>query len=170
MSNSLWPHGLQHTRLLCSPLSPGVCSNSLSQWCSLIISSSVAHFFFCLQSFSDRKIRVFFNESALCIRWQNYWSFSNRPSNEYSGLISFRIDWFDLLEVQGTQVFSSTVIWKKSILRHLAFFMVQFSRPYLSAGKTWPLIIQTFVGKVMFLVFNMLSRFVTAFLPRNKHL
>ena len=84
--------------------SSGVCANScpLSWWCSLTISSSVAHFFFCLQSFPDGKIRVFFNESALCIRWQNYWSFSNRPSNEYPGFISFRIDWFDLLEVQRT--------------------------------------------------------------------
>ena len=116
-------------------------------------------------------IRVFSNESVLCIRWLNYWSFSISPSNEYSGLISFRIDWFDLLGIQGTlkslpQHHSS----KASILQHLAFFMVQLSHPYMTTGKTIALMIQIFVGKVMFLLFNMLSRFVIAFLPRSKHL
>ena len=111
-------------------------------------------------------IRVFINESVLCIRWPQYWgfSFSISPSNEYSGLISFRMDCFDLLVVQGTlkslhQRHSS----KTSILRPLAFFMVQFSHPYMTTGKTIASTRQTFVGKVMSLVFNMLSRLVTVF-------
>ena len=115
-------------------------------------------------------IRVFSNESVLCIRWPKYWSFSFSisPSNEYSGLISFRIDWFDLLTVQGTlksllQYHSS----KASILQHSAFFIVQLSYPYLTAGKTIALTIWNFVGKVMSLLFNMLSRLVIAFLPRK---
>ena len=98
VSNSLQPHGLQHTRLPYPSLSPRVCSNSclLSQWCHPIISSS-AFPFSCLQSF--QVIRIFSNESTLRIRWPKYWSFSISSSNEYSGLISFRIDWFDLLAV-----------------------------------------------------------------------
>ena len=97
-SDSLQPQGLQHARLLCPTVSPGVCSNScpLSWWCFLSISSSAALFSSCPQSF-----RVFSKESALRVRWPKYWSFSISPSNEYSGLISFRIDWFDLLAVQG---------------------------------------------------------------------
>ena len=116
-------------------------------------------------------IRVFSNELALCIRWPKYWSFSFSisPSNEYSGLISFRMDWFDLLAVQGTltsllQHHTS----KASILRHSAFFMVQLSHPYMITGKTISLTRWTFVGKVISLLFNMLSRFVIAFLPRSK--
>ena len=116
-------------------------------------------------------IRVFSNELALCIRWTKYWSFSFSisPSNEYSGLISFGIDWFDLLAVQGTlkslfQRHSS----KASILQHSAFFMVQLSHPYMTTGKTIALTIWTFVSKVMSLLFNILSRFVIAFLPRSK--
>ena len=106
-------------------------------------------------------IRAFSNELALHIRWPKYWTFSVSPSNEYSGLISFRIDWFDLLAVQGTlksllQHHSS----KASILWLSAFFMVQLSHPYMTTGKTIALTIQTFVGKVMTLLFNMLSRFV----------
>ena len=108
-------------------------------------------------------IRVFSNESVLCIRWPKYWSFSFSisPSNEYSGLISFRIDWFDHLAVHGTlkslfQHHSS----KASILQLSAFFMVQLSHPYMTTGKTIALTRQTFVGKVMSLLFNMLSRFV----------
>ena len=115
-------------------------------------------------------IRVSSNESAFSIRWPKYWSFSSSisPSNEYSGLISFRIDWFDLLAVQGTlksllQHHSS----KASILWHSAFFMVHLSYLYMTTGKTIALIIQTFVGKVMSLLFNMLSRFVTAFILRR---
>ena len=113
------------------------------------------------------------NESVLCIRCPKYWSFSFRisPSNEYSGLISFRIDWFDLLAVQETlksllQHHSSKV----SILRHSAFFMVQLSHPYMTTGKTIALTRRTFVGKVMSLLFNMLSRFVIASLPRSEHI
>ena len=118
-------------------------------------------------------IRVFSNESVLCIRWPKYWSFSFtiNPSNEYSGLISFRIDWFDLLAVQGTlksllQHYSS----KASILQRSAFFIVQLSHPYMTTGKTIALTIRIFVGKVMSLLFNILSRLVIAFLPRSKHL
>ena len=118
-------------------------------------------------------IWVFPNESVLCIRWPKYWSFSFSisPSNEYSGLISFRIDWFDLLAVQGTlknllQHHSS----KASGLQCSAFFTVQLSHPYMTTGKTIALTRWTFVGKVMSLLFNMLSRLVIAFLPRSKHL
>ena len=116
-------------------------------------------------------IRVFSNESVLCIRWPKYWSFSINisPSNEYSGLISFRMDWLDLLAVQGTlksrlQHHSS----KASILRCSAFFIVQLSHPYMTTGKTIALTRWTFVGKVMSLIFNMLSRLVITFLPRSK--
>ena len=118
-------------------------------------------------------IRVFSNESVLHIKWPNYWSFSFSvsPSNEYSGLISFRIDWLDLLAVQGTlkslrQHHSS----KASILRCSAFFTVQLSHPYMTTGKTIALTRWTFVGKVMSLLFNMMSRSVIAFLPRSKRL
>ena len=118
-------------------------------------------------------IRVFSNESVLPIRWPKYWSFtfSISPSNEYSGLISFRIDWFDLLAVQGTlkslfQHHSS----KASILRHSGFFMVQLSYPYMSTEKTIALTRWTFVNKVISLLLNMLSRLVIAFLIRSKHL
>ena len=118
-------------------------------------------------------IRVFSNESALRIRWPKYWSFrfSISSSNEYSRLISFRIDWFDLLAVQGTlKSLLQHHSLKASILWHSAFFMVQLSHPYMTLGKTIALTIRTFVGKVMSLVFNTLSRFVIAFLPRTKHL
>ena len=118
-------------------------------------------------------IRVFSNESVLHIRWPKDWTFSFNisPSNEYSGLISFRIDWLDLLAVQGTlksllQHHNS----KASILWHSAFFMVQLSHLYMTTGKTIALTRWTFVGKVMSLLFNMLSRLVITFLPRSKHL
>ena len=116
-------------------------------------------------------IRVFANESALRIRWPKYRSFSISPSNEYSGLISFRIQWLDLLAVQGTlrsllQLHSS----KASMLWCSAFFMVQLSHPYTTTGKTIALTGQTFVSKVMSLLFNMLSRLIIAFLPRSKRL
>ena len=118
-------------------------------------------------------IRVFFKESALQIRWPKYWSFSFniRPSNEHLGLISFRMDWLDLLAVQRTpksllQHHSS----KASILQHSAFFIVQLSHPYMTTGKTIALTRWTFVGKVMSLVFNMLSRLVITFPPRSKRL
>ena len=118
-------------------------------------------------------IKVFSNESALCIRWPKYWSFSfsMSPSKEHPGLISFRMDWLDLLAVQGTlksllQHHSS----KASILRLSALFIVQLSHLYMTTGKTIALTRQTFVGKVMSLLFNMLSRLVIVFLPRSKHL
>ena len=116
-------------------------------------------------------IRVFASELALHIRWPRYWSFSIGPSKEYSGLISFRIDWLDLLAVQGTlksllQHYSS----KLSILRYSAFFMVQLLYLYKTTGKTIALNIRTVVGKVMSLLFNTLSRLIIAFLPRSRRL
>ena len=116
-------------------------------------------------------IRGFSNESVLYIRWPKYWSFSFSisPSNEYSGLISFRIDWLDLLAVQGIlKSLPQHYRLKASILWHSAFFIVQLSHPYMITGKTIVLTRQTFVGKVMSLLFNMLSRLVIAFLPRSK--
>ena len=118
-------------------------------------------------------IRVFSNESTLCIRWPKYWSFSLSisPSNEHPGLISFRMDWLDLFAVQGTlksllQHHSS----KTSIFQRSAFFTVQLSHPYMTTGKTIALTRRTFVGKVRSLLLNMLSRLVITFLPRSKHL
>ena len=168
MSKSLWPHELQHTRLPCTSPTPGVWSNSWPWWCHPIISSSSL-----LLPSVFPSIRIFSNESVFHIRWPKYWSFSFSisPSNEYSGLISSKIDWFDLLAVQGTlksllQHHSS----KASILRHSALFMVQLSHPYMTTGKTIALTRQTFVGEVMSLLFNMLSRLVITFLLRSKHL
>ena len=118
-------------------------------------------------------IRVFFSESVLCIRWPKYWSFifNISPSNQYSGLISFRMDWLDLLAVHRTlkrllQHHSS----KASILWCSAFFIVQLSHPHMTTGKTIALTKWTFIGKIMSLLFNMLSRLVITFLPRSKHL
>ena len=118
-------------------------------------------------------IRVFSNQSVLCIRWPKYWSFSFNisPSSKYPGLISFRMDWFDVLAVQGTlksllQHHSS----KASILQHSAFFLVQLSHPYMTTGKTIALTRRTLAGKVMSLLFNTLSMLVITFLPRNKRL
>ena len=148
MSNSLQAQGLQHTRFPCPSVSARDCSNScpLSRWCHRTISSSVSPFS-CPPSFPAW---VFSNESVLRIRWPKYWSFSFSPSNEYSGLTSFRIDWFDLLAIQEAhksllQHHSS----KASILQHSAFFMVQLSHPYMTTGKTTALTRQIFVGKVM---------------------
>src|SRR5574341_781368 len=116
-------------------------------------------------------IRVFSNESTLHIRWPKYWSFSFSisPSNEHPGLVFFRMDWLDLLAVQGTlksllQHHSS----KASVLQRSAFFTIQLSHPYMTTGKTIALTRRTFVGKVIFLLFNMLSRLVITFLPRSK--
>ena len=138
MSDSLRLHGLQHTRPPCPPPDPRTLSNSypLNQWCNLTISSSATPFFY---SFS---IRVFSNELAVHIRWPKYWSFSISPSNEDSGSISFKIDWCELLAIQGTlkgllQHHSS----EASILCHSAFFMVQLSYPYMTTGKTIALIL-----------------------------
>ena len=157
----LWPHGLQHTRSSCPSPTPGVYSNScpLSWWCHPTISFSVVPFSSLLPS-----IRIFSNKSVFHIRWPKYWSFnfSISPSNKCSGLISFRMDWLDLLAVQGTlksllQHHSS----KASILHHSAFFIVQLSHPYMTTGKTIALTRWAFVGKVMSLIFNMLSRLVS---------
>ena len=114
-------------------------------------------------------IRVFSEELALCIRWPEYWSFSfsSSSSNEYSGLISFKIDWFDLLAVQGTLTSLQHHSSKASVLWHSAF-MVQLSHPYITTGKLIALTILTFFGKVVSLLFKMLSRFVIAFLRRSK--
>ena len=135
-------------------------SNNLFLCCPLLLLPSVFP-----------SIRGFSNELALHIRWPKYWSFSISPSNEYSGLISFRIDWFELLAVQGTlksllQHHSS----KTSVLQCSAFFMDQLSHPYITTGKTISLTICTFVSKMMSLLLNTLSRSVKAFLPRSKHL
>ena len=133
------------------------------------------HLILCLLLLSSvfPRIRVFSNESALHIRWLKYWSFSFyiSPSSEQPGLSSFRMDWLDLPAVQGTlksllQYYSS----KASILLCSAFFIVQLSHPYMTTGKTMALTRQTFVSKVMSLLFNMLSRLVITFLPRSKHL
>ena len=168
ISDSLWFHEVQHTRLPCPLLSPGVCSNSfpLSRWCHPTISSCHPHLL--LPSIFP-SIKIFSSELALHIRWQKYWSFSISPSNEYSGLISFRIDSFDPLSVQGTF---------KSLLQHHSFentnslALCLLYGPTLTAihatGKTTALTRQTFVKQAMSLLFNMLSRFVIACLPRSK--
>ena len=137
-------------------------SNHLILCCSLLLLLSIFP-----------NIRVSSNKLVLCIKWPKYWnfSFSISPSKEYSGLISFRMDWLDLLAVQGTlksllQHHSS----KASILQHLAFSTVQLSHPYVTTGKTIALTRRTFVGKVISLLFNLLSRLVITFLPRSKHL
>jgi len=167
----------------CDPMDcsmPGVLSitNSWSLLKLMSIKSVMPynHLFLCLPLLLPsvlRSIRVFSKESVLCIKWPKYWSFSFSisPSNEYSGLISFRMDWFDLLEVQGTlksllQHHSS----KESILWLSAFFLVQLPHPYMTMGRTIASTIWTVVRKVMSLLFNMLSKLVIAFLPRNKHL
>ena len=155
MSNSLWPHGLQQARPPCPSPTPGVYLNSCpsSQWCH-------HHLILCcpllLLPSIFPSIRVFSNESVLHIRCPKYWSFTFNinPSNEYSGLISFRMDWWDLLAVQGTlksllQHYSS----KASILWHSAFFTIQLAHPYMTTGKIIALTIWTFVGKVMSLLF-----------------
>ena len=119
------------------------------------------------------RIRVFSNESVLCIRWPKHWSFSFgiSPSNEYSGLTSFRMDWLDLLAVQGTlKSFLQHHSSKESILQRSAFFTVQLSHPYMTTGKTTALTRWTFVDKVTSLLLNMLSRLVITFLPRSKRL
>ena len=137
LSDSLWPHGLQHARFPCPSLSPALYSNShpSSRWCHPTISSSIVPLSSCLLP----SIRVFSNESVLRIRWPEYWSFSFNvsPSNEYSGLISFRKDWLDLLAVQGTlESCLQHHSLKASNPQHSAFLMVQLSHPYLTTGKT----------------------------------
>ena len=150
MSDSLRPHESQHTRLPCPSLSPGACSNScsLSRWCYLIISSSATLFSFCLQFFPA--------SGSFPMSWlftsgsQRYWSFSFSisPSNEYSGLISLKIDWFDLLAAQGTlKSLLQHLNLKASILQCSAFFKVQLPHPYMTTGKTIALTICTLSAK-----------------------
>jgi len=172
VSNSLRLHELQYARPPCPSPTPGVHPNPcpLCRWYHPTI-SSCRPLLLLLSVFPS--IRVFSNESALRMRWPKYWSFSFNisPSSEHQGLISFRMDWLDLLAVQGTlksllQHHSS----KASILLHSAFYTVQLSHPYITTGKIIPLTRQTFVGKVMSLLLNMLSRLVITFLPRSKRL
>ena len=160
VSDSLRPHGLRQASPPCPPPTPRAYLNSSpsGQWCHPTVSSSVVPFSSHLQSFPS--IKIFSSESVLCIRWPKYWSFSFNinPSNEYSGLISFRIVWLALLAVQGTlksllQHHSS----KASILQRSAFFMVQLTHPCMTTGKTIALSRWTFVGKVISLLFNMVS-------------
>ena len=163
VSDSLRPHRLQHARLPCPSLSSGVLLKLMSiesvMPCNHL---TLCHHLFLLPSIFS-SIRVFSNESGLHMRWPKYWSFSFSisPSNEYSGLISFRMNWLGILAVQGTlnsllQHHSS----KASVLWCSAFFIVQLSHPYMTTGKTIALTIQTFVGKVMFLPFITLSHFI----------
>ena len=170
MSDSMWPHELQHVRLPCPSPTPGTCSCPSGRWCHPT-SHPLLSLLFLPSIFPS--IRVFSNESVLLIRWSKYWrfQFQHQSFNEDSELISFRMDWLDLLAVQGTpksllQYQSSNA----SILQCSAFFIVQLSYPYLTTGKTTALTRQTFVGKVISLLFNMLSRLILALLPRSKHL
>ena len=146
MSNSLWPHGLQHTRFHSSSLSPRVCSNSCPELAVLSNHLLLFHPFFLVPSVFPNT-RVFSSESALRIRWPNYWSFSFSfsisPSNEYSGLISFRMDWLDLFAVQGTlKSFFQHHNSKASVVWCAAFFMAQLSHLYMTTGQTITLTIQ----------------------------
>ena len=162
VSDSLQPHGLQHARPPCPSPTP----ESTQMYIESVMPSShliLCHSFLLLPSIFP-SIRVFSNESALWIRWTKYWSFGFKisPTNEYPGLISFRMDWLDLLAVQETlksllQHHSS----KASVLRRSGYFTVQLSHPYMTTGKTIALTRQTFVGKVMSLLLSMLSRLVS---------
>ena len=169
---TLQPHESQHARPPCPSPTPRV-----PKPMSIVSVMPCNHLIFChpllLLPSIFLSIRVFSNESTLCIRWPKYWSFSFSisPSNEHQGLISFRMDRLNLLAVQGTlksllQHHSS----KTSILQHTAFFMVQLSHPYMTTRKTIALTRWTFVGKVISLLFNMLSKLVITFLPRSKRL
>ena len=138
----------------------------------LVIASNhliLCHPFLLLLSIFPR-IRVFSNESVLCLRWPKYWSFSINPFNEYSTLISFRIDWMHLLAVQGLSRVSNITVQKHQFFGAQLFFIVRLSHPRMTTGKTIALSRQTFVGKIMSLLFNMLSSLVIALLPRRKGL
>ena len=171
MSDSLQPHELQHARPPCH-ITNSRSSLRLTSIESVMPSSHLIlyHPLLLLPSIFP-SIRVFFNQSVLRIRWPKYWSFSFsiNPFNEHPGLISFRMDWSDLLAVQGTlksllQHHSS----KASVLRYSTFFIVQLSHPYMTTGKTISLTRRAFVDKVMTLLLDMLSRLVITFLPRSK--
>jgi len=168
VSNSLGPYGLQSSRLPCPSVCPRVYWNShpFSWWCH-----PTSHPLFPLLLPSIFPIiRVLSNDTALCIRGPKYWrfNFNISPSKEYSGLISFRIDWFDLLAVQGTLKSLLQHHSSKASVLHSAFFMFQISHPYMTTGKTIALTRQTFFGKIMSLLFNMMPILVIAFLPRSK--
>ena len=168
MSDSLWPHAAACQ----SPLSFSVSWN-LFRFISVESVTLSKHRILLLLPSMFSSIRVFSNELALCIRWPKDWcfSFNISPSSEHSGLISVRVDWFDLLTVQGplqSLLLHHRSSSKASVLQCLASFMVQLSYPYMTTGKTTALNICTFVGKVMSLLFNMLSTFVIAFFPRSK--
>ena len=174
VSDSLRPHGLQQA---CQDSLSITNSRSPLKLMSIESVMPPSHLILCLPLLLlpsiFPSIRVFSNESVLGIRWPKYWSFSfsNSPSNEYSGLISFRMDWLDLLAVQGTlKSLLQHHISKASIPQCSAFFIVQLSHPHMTTGKTIALTRWTFVGKVMSLLLNMLSRFIITFLPRSKHL
>ena len=155
VSDSLQPHGLQQSRLPCPSPMPGACSNSCLVSDAIQPSHPLSSPFLLPSIFLS--IRIFSNESVLHIRWPKCWSFSFSisPSNDYSGLISFRIDWLGLLAVQGTlKSLLQQHSLKASILRRSAFFMVQLSHPYMTAGKTIALTRRTLVGKVMSLLFK----------------
>ena len=172
MSDSSWLHGLQHARLPCSSLSPGVCPSSclLREWCHPTISSSVFIFSFCLQSFPA--------SGSFSMSWLFASDGQSTGASASASILPMNIQgWFplrltgliSLLSKGLSRVFSSTTVQKHSFLQCSAFFMVQLSQPYVTTGKA--LTIRTFVGKVMSLLFNILSSFVTAFLPRsNLHL
>ena len=172
MSDYLRPHELQHARLLC----PSPTLRAYSNSCPLTVMPSNNLIFWSPLLFLPSifpSIRVFSNESVLCIRWPKYGSFSLSisPSNEYLALISFRIDWFDLLAVQGTlKSLLQPHSLKASVLWRSAFFKVQISYVYMTTRKTIALPIGTFVSKEICLFFNILSRFVMAFLSRSKGL
>ena len=175
LSNALSPHESQHDRPPCPSPTPRGYSNSCPSW---VMPSS--HLILCrpllLLPPIPPSIRVFSDESTLRMKWPKYWSFSfsisiHSPSNEHPGLISFRMDWLDLLAVQGT--LKSLLLHhssKTSILWCPAFFIVQLLHPYMTTGKTIALTRRTFAGKVMSLLFNMQSRLVITLLPRSKHL
>ena len=169
MSDSLQPHGPQHARPPClitnsqslpklTSIESVMPSNSLILCCPLLLLPSIFP-----------SIQVFSNASALRIMWPKYWSFSFSisPSSEHPGLISFRMDWLDLLAVQGTLKSLQHHSSKASILQRSAFFIVQLSHPYMTTGKTIALTTQTFVGEVKSLLFGMLSRLAITFLPRS---
>ena len=171
VSDSLQPHGMQHARPPYLSPTPGVYQTHHQ------VGDAIQHLIFCrpllLLPPIPPRIRLFSNKSTLRMRWPKFWSFSFSisPSNEHPGLISVRMDWLDILGVQGTlksllQHHSS----KTSVLQCSAFFTVQLSHPCMTTGKTIALTRQTFVGKVMSLLFNMLTRLVITFLPRSKHL
>ena len=159
--NRSMPGLLVHHQLKLMSMESVMPSSHLILCCPLLLLPSI---------FSS--IRVFLNESALCMRWPRFWSFSFSisPSNEHPGLISFRMDWLDLLAVQGTLKILLQHHSSKASILCSAFFIVQFSHPYKTTGKTIALTRRIFVGKVMSLLFNMLSRLVITFLPRSRHL